>query len=72
MVHIPKWEFWDVTILPVGLQDNTFGQWSPGWEGPYKVIGIVPDNVYFVETLEGKALPKALNGKYLKWYYPIV
>jgi hypothetical protein len=33
-------------------------------------MGILPENSYFVETLEGVKLAKALNGKYLKRYYP--
>jgi hypothetical protein len=41
------------TILPLGTRNNKFGKWSPSWEGPYKVVGIVPTNAYFVETLEG-------------------
>jgi hypothetical protein len=56
-------------ILPVGLRDNWFGKWAPSWEGPYKITRIVPGNAYFVETLEGRELPKALSGKYLKRYY---
>jgi hypothetical protein len=32
----------------------------------YRVVRIVLGNAYFVETLEGRLLPKALNGKYLK------
>jgi hypothetical protein len=56
-------------ILPLGTRDNKHGKWSPTWEGPYKVIEIVLGNSYFVETLEGKGLTKALNGKYLKNYY---
>ena len=60
------------TILPVGSQCNKFGKWSPGWEGPYSVVKIVPGNAYFVETLEGVLLGKALNGKYLKIFYPSV
>jgi hypothetical protein len=60
------------TILPVGSKDNRFGKWSPGWEGPYKVPGIVPGNANFVETMEGRELPKSLNGKYLKKYYPSI
>jgi hypothetical protein len=52
------------TILPLGSRSNKFGKWSP--EGPYVVVRIVPGNAYFVETLEGQTLPKALNGKYLK------
>jgi hypothetical protein len=47
-----------------------FGKWSPNWEGPYKVVGIVPKNAYFVETLEGEGLAKELNEKYLKKIYP--
>jgi hypothetical protein len=57
-------------ILPIGKRDNKFGKWSPSWEGPYMVSKVVPDNACFVKTLEGQELPKALNGKYLKKYYP--
>lgn len=60
------------TILPVGSKDNKFGKWSPNWEGPYKVVEIVPKNSYIVRCLQGDRLPKALNGKYLKKYYPSV
>ena len=60
------------TILPLGTKDNKFGKWSPSWEGPYKVVEIVPGNSYFVQSLQGERLPKALNGKYLKKYYPSV
>jgi hypothetical protein len=51
------------TILPLGTRSTRFGKWSSSWEGPYKVVKIVPENAYFVETLKGKSLPKALNGK---------
>jgi hypothetical protein len=57
-------------ILPLGTQSGKFRKWSPSWEGPYRVIKIVPSNAYFLETLDGKALNKALNHKYLKKYYP--
>jgi hypothetical protein len=59
-------------ILPLKARDNKFGKWSLSWEGPYRVVGIVPRNMYFMEDLEGKGLAKALNGKYLKRYYPSV
>jgi hypothetical protein len=49
-----------------------FGKWSPRWEDPYKVTRIMPGNAYFVETMEGRELPKSLNGKYLKRYHPNV
>jgi hypothetical protein len=49
-----------------------FGKWSPSWEGPFTVTRVVPGNTYFVESLKGEALPKAINGKYLKRFYPSI
>jgi hypothetical protein len=60
------------TILSLGTQSNKYGKWSPTWEGPNKVVGMVPGGAYFVETLEGCRLSKELNGKYLKQYHPSV
>jgi hypothetical protein len=57
-------------ILLLGTQSGKFGKWSPSWEGPFRVIRVVPSNAYFVEDLEVHSLPKALNRKYLKHYYP--
>jgi hypothetical protein len=57
-------------ILPLGTRSSKFGKLSPSWEGPFRVIWVVSGNAYFVEDLEGHSLPKALNGKYLKHYYP--
>jgi hypothetical protein len=57
-------------ILPLGTQSGKFGKWSPSWEGPFRVIQVVSVNAYFMEDLEGHSLPKVLNGKYLKHYYP--
>ena len=60
------------TILPIGAKSNKFGKWSPSWEGPYKIVRVIHGNAYMVETLQGESLPKALNGRYLKKYYPSV
>jgi hypothetical protein len=57
-------------ILSLGTQSGKFCKWSPSWEGPFRVIQIVPSNAYFMKNLEGYSLLKALNGKYLKHYYP--
>jgi hypothetical protein len=57
-------------ILPLGTRSGKFGKWSPSWEGPFRVIRVVPGNAYFMEDLEGHSLSKDLNGKYLKHYYP--
>jgi hypothetical protein len=37
-----------------------------------RVVKIVPGNAYLLENLEGQQLAKAINGKYLKRYYPSV
>ena len=59
-------------ILPIGSKDSKFGKWSPTWEGPYRVNRCIPDNAYILETLEGEEFSRALNGKYLKKYYPSI
>jgi hypothetical protein len=56
-------------ILPLGTRSSKFRNWSPSWEGPFRVIQVVPGNAYFMEDHEGHSLPKALNEKYLKHYY---
>jgi hypothetical protein len=60
------------TILPLGTKDIKFGKWSPSWEGPYKIIEVITENSYMMESLQGTCLPRALNGRYLKKYYPSV
>jgi hypothetical protein len=59
-------------ILPIGSRSNKFGKWSPNWEGPYKIEEVIPENSYMVQSVQGTSLPRALNGKYLKKYYPTV
>jgi hypothetical protein len=41
------------TILPAGNRDHKFGKWSPSWEGPYKIVKVIPGNSYVLETLRG-------------------
>jgi hypothetical protein len=60
------------TILPLGTKSNKFGKWSPSWEGPYKIIKVIFGNSYMVETMQGEPLSRALDGRYLKKYYPSV
>ena len=60
------------TILPLGMKNNKFGKWSPSWEGPYRVVKVIFGNSYMMETLKGECLPMAINGRYLKKYYPSV
>jgi hypothetical protein len=59
-------------ILLIGSKNNKFGKWSPNWEQPYKIEEVIPENSYMVQSVQGTSLPRALNGKYLKMYYPSV
>ena len=59
-------------ILPIGTKSLKFGKWSPTWEGPFRISRCVPSNAYISETLEGEEYSRALNGKYLKKYYPSI
>ena len=59
-------------ILPLRTKSNKFGKWSPNWEEPYKIVKVIFGNSYMVETLQGKYISRALNGRYLKKYYPSV
>ena len=63
--------FWK-TILPLGMKSNKFGKWSSRWEGSYRVVRVMFGNSYMMETLQGDRLPIAINGKYLKKFYPSV
>jgi hypothetical protein len=58
------------TILSLRSKDRKFGKWSPSWEGPYRVTQVMSSNAYLFQTLKGKDLPKALNGRFLKQYHP--
>ena len=59
--------------LPIGSKDSKFGKWSPNWEGPYRIKRCAPGNAYILETLRGEEeFGQAINGKYLKKYYPSI
>ena len=60
------------TILSPGTKSNKFGKWSPSWKEPFKIVKVIFGNFYMVETMQGERLPRALNGRYLKKYYPSV
>ena len=59
-------------ILPLGMKSNKFGKWSPSWKDPYKITKVISGNSYMMETVQGERLPRAINGRYLKKYYPSV
>jgi hypothetical protein len=59
-------------ILPIGSKSNKFRKWSPNWEGSYRIEEVIPENSYMVQSVQGTLPQRALNGKYLKSYYPSV
>jgi hypothetical protein len=60
------------TILPIGTKDRAFGKWSPNWEGPFRIVKCVPGNAYILKTLFEEEFTRAINGRFLKKYYPSV
>ena len=59
--------------LLIESKDNKFGKWSPNWEGPYRIKRCAPVIAYILETLrEEEDFDRAINGKYLKKYYPSI
>jgi hypothetical protein len=60
------------TILPIGSKSSKLGKWSSKWEGPYRIEEVIPRNSFMIQSVQGTSLPRALNEKYLKRYYPTV
>ncbi|XP_072071691.1 uncharacterized protein [Arachis hypogaea] len=45
------------------------GKLAANWEGPYRVIEVIGNGAYRLQTLEGKDLPSTWNVSSLKLYY---
>jgi hypothetical protein len=60
------------TILPIGSRSNKFEKWSPNWEGLYRIEEVITGNSYMVQSIQGTFLPREINEKYVKWYYPSI
>jgi hypothetical protein len=58
------------TILSIESKSNQFGKWSSNWEGPYRIEKVILENSYMVQSVQRTSLSRALNGEYLKKYYP--
>ena len=59
-------------ILSIGTKDRAFGKWSPNWEGPFRVVRCAHGNAYILKTLLGEEFTTAINGTFLKKFYPSV
>jgi outer membrane receptor for ferric coprogen and ferric-rhodotorulic acid len=59
-------------LLPIGTKYSAFGKWSTNWEGPFRVVRCAPGNAYILKTLLREEFTTAINGRYLKKYYPSI
>jgi hypothetical protein len=59
-------------ILPIESRSNKFEKWLSNWEGSYRIEEVILGNSYMVQSIQGTSLPRTLNGKYLKKYYPSI
>lgn len=57
----------DITLA---TKNSTDGKLGPDWEGPFHVVRFNRPGSYHLENLEGKPLPRPLNVKHLRKYYP--
>ncbi|XP_072066606.1 uncharacterized protein [Arachis hypogaea] len=48
---------------------STHGKLAANWEGPYRVIEVIGNGAYRLQTLDGKDLPNTWNVSSLKLYY---
>ena len=60
---------WKVVLL-IDAKDRELGNWSPNWEGPFKVNEILPENAYWLSSLKEELHKRFINGKYLEKYFP--
>src|SRR4051812_10173699 len=61
-VNILVWK----VILHMDRNDQFLGNWSPIWEGLFKVIQVFTNNAYGLEELAPDRRIIKVNGKYLK------
>ncbi|XP_074346344.1 uncharacterized protein LOC141685119 [Apium graveolens] len=45
------------------------GKLQPNWEGPYKVIEVIPPGTYKLETLSGEAIKNTWHASRLRMFY---
>lgn len=50
-------------ILPMDRKDKTLREWSPNWEGSFKINQVFSNNAYEVEELSHEGRILGVNGK---------
>ena len=61
----------DLVLRKVTLatKEPNIGKLNPTWEGPYKVVRVSRPRTYWLEDMNGNALPHPWNAEHLKKYY---
>ena len=61
----------DLVLRKVTLstKEPNAGKLGPTWEGPYKVVKVTRPGTYWLEDMNGKALPHPWNAEHLKKYF---
>lgn len=58
--------------LPEQSKDPKWGKWTPTWYCPFVVTAKLPNRAYRRIEIEGQEFKTAINGQYLKKFYPLV
>jgi hypothetical protein len=59
-------------LLPIGTKYSAFGKVVPELGRSFWVVRCTPGNAYILKTLLGEEFTAAINGRYLKKYYPSI
>ena len=70
-VKLRRFNHGDMVLQKVShtTKDPAQEKLGPNWEGPYKVVCYSRRGSYYLEDLDGKALPRPWNVKHLKKCY---
>ncbi|XP_068461682.1 uncharacterized protein [Phaseolus vulgaris] len=56
-------------VMRKAHQNEMENKLSPKWTGPYRVVEALENGAYWLETLEGGAIPRTWNATHLKFYF---
>ena len=55
--------------VTLSMKELNAGKLGPTWEGPYIVTKVTRSGTYWMEDMNGRALPHPWNAEHLKKYY---
>lgn len=63
---------WKMFLPEAAYKDYRLGKWSPKWQGPFIIHKKMSGNAYILKNIDGTIKDRAINGKFLKKYYPSI